>query len=173
MEEIGLALKEARENIGISIEEAANDLKVKPSQIENIETGNVDAFKDVFSLKYFIRDYSKYLGLNYEDMIDEFNEYLFDYTSKISLDDIKRAKKQLEKKEPKDRIASPYTLERKRKFSIPPLVIYLFMIAVILFAAIYLVSLFHEEKPNENENIISYVDTNRGIVLWIYQTKLR
>ena len=77
MKEIGEALKEARENIGISIEEAANDLKLRPSQIENLEAGNREAFKDVFYLKYFIRDYSKYLGLNYEDMIDEFNEYLF------------------------------------------------------------------------------------------------
>lgn len=166
MEEIGLVLKEARENIGISIEEAADDLKVKPSQIENIESGNVDAFKDVFSLKYFIRDYSKYLGLNYEDMIDEFNEYLFDYTSKISLDDIKRAKKQLEKKENKqERIASPYTLERKRKWSIPPIVIYIFMTAVIVFAVFYLISLFREETPNEDENIVSYVETKRGIIL--------
>ena len=92
MKEIGEALKEARENIGISVEEAANDLKLKPSQIENIESGNKDAFQDIYYLKYFIRDYSKYLGLNYEDMIDEFNEYLFDYTSKLSLDDIKNAK---------------------------------------------------------------------------------
>ena len=54
MKEIGEALKEARENIGLSIEEVASDLKLRPSQIENIETGNIDAFKDVFYLKYFI-----------------------------------------------------------------------------------------------------------------------
>ncbi|MEI3499808.1 MAG: helix-turn-helix domain-containing protein [Bacilli bacterium] len=40
LKEIGEALKEARENIGISIEEAANDLKLRPSQIENLEAGN-------------------------------------------------------------------------------------------------------------------------------------
>ena len=102
MKEIGEALKEARESIGITIEEAANDLKLKPSQIENIEAGNKDAFQDVFYLKYFIRDYSKYLGLDYEDMIDEFNEFLFDYTSKISLDDIKKAKKQVLNNEKKE-----------------------------------------------------------------------
>ena len=93
LKEIGERLKETRESIGISIEEAAEDLKMRPSQIENIEAGNMEAFKDVFYLKYFIRDYSKYLGLDYEDMVDEFNEYLFDYTSKISIEDIKKAKK--------------------------------------------------------------------------------
>ena len=86
MKEIGEKLKETRESIGISVEEAAEDLKMRPSQLEEVEAGNMNAFKDVFSLKYFIRDYSKYLGLNYENMVDEFNEYLFDYTSKLSLD---------------------------------------------------------------------------------------
>lgn len=166
MEEIGIALKEARENIGLSIEEAASDLKVKPSQIESIEAGDKEFFKDVFALKYFIRDYAKYLGLNYEDMIDEFNEYLFDYTSKISLDDIKQAKKQLEKKEEKqDRIASPYTIERERKWSIPPFLIYLVMIAVLACAVLYIVSLFHVEKPKEQDNLVAYHELKRGIVL--------
>ena len=56
MKEIGEALKEQRESIGITIEEAALDLKLKESQIEAIENGDKDAFPDVFYLKYFIRD---------------------------------------------------------------------------------------------------------------------
>jgi cytoskeletal protein RodZ len=92
MKEIGEKLKEARESIGVSIDEASEDLKVKPSEIEEVEKGNIKALKDIFSLKNFIRDYAKYLGLSYDDMLDEFNEYLFDYTSQISLDDIKKAK---------------------------------------------------------------------------------
>ena len=48
MKEIGEKLKETREEIGISIDEAAEDLKLRPSQIENIESGNLEAFKDVF-----------------------------------------------------------------------------------------------------------------------------
>ena len=55
LKEIGEKLKEARENIGISIEEASEDLKVLPSQVEAIETGDMETFKDVFSVKYFIR----------------------------------------------------------------------------------------------------------------------
>ena len=60
MKEIGERLKETRESIGISIEEAAEDLKMRPSQLEDVESGNMKAFKDIYSLKYFIRDYSKY-----------------------------------------------------------------------------------------------------------------
>ena len=80
MKEIGEKLKLTRENMGISQEEVAEDLKVTKEQIDNIEEGNIKAFKDIYSLKFFVRDYSKYLGLDYDSMIDEFNEYLFDYT---------------------------------------------------------------------------------------------
>jgi len=93
MKEIGEKLKEARESMGITIEEASQDLKLRPSQIENIEEGNKDAFKDIFYLKMFIKNYSKYLGLDYDEMVEEFNEYLFDFTSKISIEDIKKQKK--------------------------------------------------------------------------------
>lgn len=129
MKEIGEKLKEARESIGVSVEEVAEDLKMKPTQIENIEAGNADAFKDVFNLKYLIRDYSKYLGLNKEDLVDEFNEYLFDYTSKISLDDIKAAKK--ERSQAK-RIKSPYTIERKSRRVLFLTFVYVFVIFLIL-----------------------------------------
>ena len=160
LKEIGEALKEARENIGISVEEAANDLKLKPSQIENIESGNKDAFQDIYYLKYFIRYYSKYLGLNYEDMIDEFNEYLFDYTSKLSLDDIKNAKKQIENKEKKEekKIISPYTYERKNKLKIYPIIIYVLLVLIIVVICYFVISKINNNdsftKENEIENII-------------------
>ena len=48
MKEIGEKLKNARESMGITIEEAASDLKLRPSQLENIEEGNKEAFKDVY-----------------------------------------------------------------------------------------------------------------------------
>lgn len=156
MKEIGEALKEARENIGLSIEEVASDLKLRPSQVENIEAGNIDAFKDVFYLKYFIRDYSKYLGLSYEDMIDEFNEYLFDYTSKISLEDIKKAKKKAERGQAKKekRIASPYTIERRKKIDMKIiLIILLSLLAIFIFT--FTVKEVIDNKNNEPiDNVI-------------------
>ena len=57
MIEIGEKLKEARESIGITVEEVSEDLKVRPSQVEEVEKGNIKALKDIFSLKNFIRDY--------------------------------------------------------------------------------------------------------------------
>ena len=70
MKEIGETLKEARESIGVSVEEVASDLKVRPNQIQNIEDGNMKAFKDVLYVKGLVKEYSKYLGLDYDSMID-------------------------------------------------------------------------------------------------------
>ena len=134
MKEIGEKLKEARESMGITIEEAATDLKLRTSQIENIEEGNKDAFKDIFYLKMFIKNYSKYLGLDYDEMVEEFNEYLFDFTSKISIEDIKNAEKEKKKKEKKIKtvkIASPYTVEKQQK-QVPRFLIILGIILLVV-----------------------------------------
>lgn len=155
MKEIGEKLKEARENMEISIEEAAEDLKLDPVQLENIENGNREAFKDVLYLKYFIRDYSKYLGLNYEEMVEEFNEYLFDYTSKISLDDIKKANKNNKSSKKTSQISSPYTIERKQQHNIPVFLIYILAI-LLIGIIIYCAVLFFNNNDNKDSNIISY-----------------
>lgn len=152
MKEIGEKLKEARESIGVSIEEVAEDLKIRPSQIENIESGNMEAFKDVFYLKYFIRDYAKYLGLDKEDLVDEFNEYLFDYTSKLSLDDIKNAKKG---KTESKKIKSPYTLNRKSKISIVPFLIYGGIIILIVIIGYFVINLGNDDDDFKEGSVVS------------------
>ena len=106
MKDIGLKLKEKREENGVSIEEVAEDLKMRPSQIISLEKGRKEDFKDVLFLKYFIRDYAKYLGLDGESLVDEFNEFLFDFTSKIPVEEIEKAKQENVNKKA---VSSPYT----------------------------------------------------------------
>ncbi len=160
MKEIGEALKEARENIGITLEEAANDLKLKTSQIENIEAGNKDAFDDIFHLKYFIRDYAKYLGLNYEDLVDDFNEFLFDYTSRISLDDIKKARKQVDNsvKNQDRKVVSPYTYEKPRSKNVMLITTYILIFLLIVIGVFFImtgIKYDNENKANATtDNII-------------------
>ena len=151
MKDIGLKLKLKREENGVSIEEAAEDLNMRASQLVSIEEGNQDDFKDVFSLKYFIRDYAKYLGLDGEEMLDEFNEYLFEQTSKISIEDINEAKKEKEMKEKDMKILSPYTKTRKdkRNFYILILVIVLIIVLGIIF---YVVA-----SGNNQNDFVGYI----------------
>ena len=149
MKEIGEKLKEAREAMGISTSEAAEDLKLEVSQIENLENGDMENFKDIYYLKYLIRDYSKYLGLNKEDLVSEFNEYLFDYTSKISIEDIKKAKKTVKPIEPIKKISSPYTLDYKKKRTLPSFILY-GVISILVAVIVYLVfSLFDGNEFKE------------------------
>ncbi len=145
MKEIGEQLKNKREENGVSVDEAAEDLKLRPIQITNLENGNMEYFKDILSLKYFIRDYAKYLGVDFEKLLDQFNEFLFDYTSKIPTEEIERAKlEQFKNKTPKE-ISSPYTIERKTSFNIPKYVIILILMIACLIGFIIL-------NNNEKEN---------------------
>lgn len=130
MKDIGLKLKTKREENGLSIEEVADDLKMRPNQITSLEDGRRDEFSDVVTLKYFIRDYAKYLGLDEEKILNEFNEFLFDFTSKIPVNDIEKAKN---KEESKKTFSSPYTKVQKDNMGIKILisVIVLFVLIVV------------------------------------------
>jgi len=158
LKELGQKLKEAREKHGISIEEAAGDLNLRNSQLENIEDGNIKAFKDVFYLKYFIRDYAKYLGLDYEKLVDEFNDFLFDYTSKIPLDAIKKANAK-QTSETKREVVSPYTINKKSNFVISAKHIYLAIIILVIIIFYLLVSYYgtDEFKKVNISSLINYV----------------
>lgn len=144
MKEIGLKLKLKREENGVSVEEAASDLNMRASQLTSIEEGKKEDFKDVFSLKYFIRDYAKYLGLDGEAILDEFNEYLFEQTSKISLEEIEEAKKEKEIREKDLKILSPYTKTSKDKKRV--LVIAVSLLVICLIGAIGYILIRNQNK---------------------------
>ena len=115
MKEIGEYLRDERRKNGVSIDEASEDLEVNPSLLEALETGNSKAFKDIFELKGLVKSYSKYLGLDVDDVLDEFNDYIFEKTSKISLEDIKKQKNSDEKI---NRISSPYTKIKHTRYDV-------------------------------------------------------
>ena len=151
MIDIGLKLKEKREENGVSVEEVAEDLKVRPSQIVNLEEGKREEFKDVVFLKYFIRDYAKYLGLNSDSLVDEFNEFLFDYTSKIPLEEIEKARLGvLNKKE----VVSPYTNNGYTKKYIRFLII-IVSAFLLLITSYFIVSNINKNEFNDNN--VTYV----------------
>lgn len=134
MKNIAEKLKSTRENTGISIEEVAEDLNYKVSQLEDIENGNFKNFKDKFVLKTIVSDYAKYLGLEVEEIIDEFNDFVFETTSKIPLEDIAKASKQKEKREDV-KIASPYTAteDKNKKTNIIMIILFAILLIAIIF----------------------------------------
>lgn len=142
MKELGEYLKETRIKHGVSLEEAASDLDVSKVLLENLESANTKAFKDVYDIKKIIKEYAKYLGLDEVKVQDEFNDFLFEHTSKISLDDILEAKKKKEEEEnarKEKKISSPYTKVYKQKVKILPIVVGTFVFILLILLAILII----------------------------------
>lgn len=156
MKEIGEFLKSSRINNGVSLEEVAEDLNFSVMQLENIEDGNIRAFKDIFALRELVKEYGKYLGVETDGLIDEFNDFMFEHTSKISMDDILEARRLARERlnHEKSKVFSPYTNIRTSKISLKyiklkPLLITITTIFVLFFI------LFIWFKIQGKEEIIS------------------
>lgn len=150
MKEIGEILKEGREQNGVSIEEASEDLNYKVSQLEAIESGDFKLFKDIFLLKCMIMDYSKYLGLDTNSIMDDFNEFVFESTSKIPLDDIEKASKL---KEDEEKIASPYTKKEEEKSKLPLILGIILGVLIIIFIIVYFYNKNQDIESSDNIKI--------------------
>lgn len=136
MKEIGNQLYEARETNGVSLAEASEDLNLSENELSDIEKGDFRSFSDVYYLKGLIKNYAKYLGLDYEKMIDEFNEFLFDYTSRIPIDEINEVTKEVTSDK---KIISPYTKESKKDTILFPIIIYI-IIGIVILIIVYVLA---------------------------------
>jgi len=146
MKEIGNYLKQTRIKNGVSLEEASEDLNMSTIQLENIEDGNVRAFKDIFSLRDYVKDYAKYLGLNVNKLSDEFNDFMFERTSKISISTVTE-KKANTSNENKKQISSPYTqIKDRREIPLKPIlgVLIGFVLILLIF---FIINKVTSKKP--------------------------
>lgn len=138
MIEVGDTLRNSREVSGVTLEEVSKDLDIPIILLEQIEDGNTGAFKDVFELKEYIRKYAKYIGLNPDEVIDDFNSYMFERTSKIPMDKIEEATKEnIQEEENDKRVASPYTKAIPKIKTMPYIIALIIAIIIMLFALIW------------------------------------
>jgi len=150
MEVIGEKLKASREEKGLSLEEVSEDLKIEVKDLKDIESGNRKSFDDVFTLKNYIYDYSKYLGLDSEKIIEEFNEYIFEYTSRIPSDAIERISKQKEEEEKEKGAMSPYTIVDRKNYKKEILIV-----AGIIILIIAMIIIFKVTGDTKNDLVLS------------------
>lgn len=156
MKEIGEFLKSSRISNGVSVEEAADDLNFSVTQIENIEDGNIRAFKDVYALRELVKEYGKYLGVETDNIVDEFNDFMFEHTSKISLDDILEARKLSKEQETEEKIkvVSPYTNIRNPKIRIDQIKLKPLLISIGIIIGI-LAAIFVWFQVQSKEDVVS------------------
>ena len=136
MKELGEYLKRTRISNGVSITEACEDLEFSTSQLENIESGNVKAFKDVYDFKDSIKAYAKYLGLDPDKVVDEFNAFF-----------LKKQKEEGEKK-----VRSPYTKEYKEKVNLWP-VFYVILGCLLIIGIAYLIVSNINKAPTQTDEL--------------------
>ena len=149
MKELGESLSFLRRENGVDIAEVSHDLGIDEKEIECIENGNFKVFKDVYELKNAILSYAKYLGMNEKIIQDEFNEYLFEKTSKISKNDIKKALKKEEEKE--DNVSSPYTKVIKSRYDFAPIVLIIVLLLFISLVVYLILSNIRKEDTVTKE----------------------
>lgn len=139
MNEIGNDFKQARSSSGLSLEEASADTNIPAPALEQIEAGSIGSFKDIFKLKEYLQTYAKYLGLDSNQVIDDFNEYMFEYTSKIPLDDLEKAIEEKERQiieEEKTgdiRVVSPYLRPKEESKALKYIII---AVVIIILCAV-------------------------------------
>ena len=157
MKEIGESFKEARNSIGISKEEVIKDLEITESQLDNLEDGNINAFKDVFFLKDIVKKYAKYLNLDEDDIMDKFNDFMFGYTSRIPVDDILEQTREIqivERQNEDNKIVSPYTRKRKNN-NVKYIVIY--VVSVIILIILILIIIKYVTDKQLQTQMINYL----------------
>lgn len=76
MEDIGRALKERRESLGLTLEEVERSTRIRTNRLEALEEGAFDSLPSEVQLRGFLRNYSDYLGLDPEDLLDDYEDAL-------------------------------------------------------------------------------------------------
>ncbi len=155
MKELGIKFKEKREEIGLKLDEVSKDLDITIPQLENLEEGNINAFKDIFFLKDLIKRYTVYLNLDEDEALEYFNDFVFDYTSKIPVEEIEAKVKEINRQEEietRKKISSPYTAKKVIKAKLKPL--YLYLIITVILVTITL--LIMNSVLNTKKELISH-----------------
>ncbi len=148
MYEIAELLKETRKDSGIELSEVSKDLEINEIVLQNIEEGKIGSFKDVFTLKNYIYNYAKYLGLEADKIINEFNEYLFEYTSKIPVKELEKTIELNTKEITDEAIASPYTIEKPKNKNGLYILLYILLFILVILAIFWSVNQITVDKTN-------------------------
>ncbi len=74
MASIGEQLRSARESNNVSLEDAANDVKISKRYLEALEEGNYSVLPAPVYIKGFLSNYAKYLGLDSKSILEQYSK---------------------------------------------------------------------------------------------------
>ncbi len=74
MEEIGRTLRETRERLGLTLEEAERTIRIRASRLETLERGEFDSLPSQVQARGFLHNYAEFLGLDPEELLRRYDE---------------------------------------------------------------------------------------------------
>jgi cytoskeletal protein RodZ len=140
MKDIGNFLKERREAKGISLIEVEKDLKIRKKYLQALEEGNIDAIPGKTYLIGYLRNYSRYLGID-EENINQIIQTYHDLEKKT--EDLEKTKEKNIYLKTKER-----SLFEKKMDFFPVKYVYLASFVLIIFIGLFLLSRSLKEAQN-------------------------
>ena len=132
MKDIGNFLRERREARGISLIEVEKDLKIRKKYLQALEEGNIDAIPGKTYLVGYLRNYSKYLGIDDENINQIIQTYHNLEEQKAGLEKTKEKSIHLKSKDK--------SIFEKKKFFFPVKYVYLTSFVIIIFIGLFLLN---------------------------------
>lgn len=183
MKDIGNFLKERREARGVSLIEVEKDLKIRKKYLQGLEEGNMDVIPGKTYLIGYLRNYSRYLGIDEENINQIIQTYNNLEKRKVGLEKTKEEKIYLKTK---DR-----SIFEKKGFLFPTKYIYLSGFLLIIFIGLLLLSrslkeaqdfpvpspeignetgINIEEKANDISALTKKIESEAGAIIVDYST---
>ena len=120
-ESVGKKLAQARQQLGLSLDEAAHATRLRPDKIIALENDDLASFASAAYAKGFLKNYARYLGVDIDDFLSTFDSSL-----PISVADYQYLSNAPE------RPSAPEPVRRERRV---PSIIPVLIVAVIIFLA--------------------------------------
>ncbi len=140
MKDIGNFLRERREDSGISLIEAEKDLKIRKKYLQALEEGNINIIPGKTYIIGYLRNYSKYLGIDEENINQIIQTYNNLEKKKTGLEETKKENIYIKTK---DR-----SMFEKKRFFFPIKYVYLVSFVLIIFVGLFLLSRSLREAQN-------------------------
>src|SRR5665648_173843 len=140
MKDIGNFLRERREAKGISLDEVEKDLKIRKKYLQNLEEGNIDIIHSKTYLVGYLRNYSKYLGIDEENINQIIQTYNNLEKRRVGLIKAKEENIYIKTKD-RSRL-------KKKTFFFPIKYVYLISFVLIIFIGLLLLSRSLKEAQN-------------------------
>lgn len=140
MKDIGNFLKERREAKGISLIEVEKDLKIRKKYLQALEEGNIDAIPGKTYLIGYLRNYSRYLGIDEENINQIIQNYNNLEKQKVGLEETKKKNIYLKGKDK--------SVFGRKRFTFPVKYVYLTSFVLIIFIGLFLLTRSLKEAQN-------------------------